>query len=385
MTEAATTLTSEDRALMEGVLNGLARDIGERVCGSPGDARAAEFLVRSFQELGIPVARQRVPFIGWELTRKPVLRVGSVEVPSAPLMYSGTTTEAGVSGTIEAAGRIALIEGLYEYPVFNILGEAGHPVARIVVNQSGIAIPLINPRPIYTIPSVVVGREDGARIADEIARTEVRATVAIGSRVVPDATTENIIGRLGPGEAERRIVFIAHTDSPLGSPGAYDNASGVAALFGIAAALQRNPLPCGVDLVAVAGEEIGFIGSRFYANDLHDRGLVSRIDACICLDQVSGGNELWAWGGPESFQETISKLVHRDESAQRYPIVIGPSRPGSDDWPLREMGVRTACFLFWVQPEYHQATDVVDLVNWEKIQVSVRLALALAKEVSDAR
>jgi aminopeptidase YwaD len=212
----------------------------------------------------------------------------------------------------------------------------------------------------------------------------VHATIDIGARVVPDATTENIIGRLGPDDAERRIVFIAHTDSPLGSPGAYDNASGVAALFGIASALRRSPLPCAVDLVAVAGEEIGFIGSRFYANDLHDRGLVSRIDVCICLDQVSGGDELWAWGGPESFQEQVSGLVHRDEAAQGYPIVVGPSRPGSDDWPLREMGVKTACFLFWVQPEYHQATDVVDLVNWEKIGVAVRLALALAKEVSDA-
>jgi aminopeptidase YwaD len=382
--EAATTPSSADRELMEGILNGLARDIGERVCGSSGDAKAADFLARSFQEAGIDVVRQRVPFIGWELTRTPVLRVGPVEMPSAPLMYSGTTPEGGVSGVLEATGRIALIEGLYEYPVFNVLAETGQPVARVIVNQSGVAIPLINPRPIYTIPSVVVGREDGARIAAEIARNEVRATVDIGSRVVPDATTENIIGRLGPDDAERRIVFIAHTDSPLGSPGAYDNASGVAALFGIAAALQRDPLPCGVDLVAIAGEEIGFIGSRFYANDLHDRGLVSRIDVCICLDQVSGGDELWAWGGPESFEETVCELVHRDESAQRYPIVIGPSRPGSDDWPLREMGVKTACFLFWVQPEYHQATDVVDLVNWEKVEVSVGLAVALAKEVSDA-
>ena len=378
----------QGRALMQTVMHKLANEIGERTCGSAADHDAGVFLAEQLAALGLDVRRQAVPFVGWELTRAPRLVLGSgagaQELAAAPLMYSGSTPPDGVSGRLVRKGTVALIAGLYEYPLYELVGDDGDELARIVVHDQGDSIPLINPRPRYPVPTVVVAGADERVLADHAARGDA-ATVSIGARSVPDAVTHNVIARLGPLDATDRIVISAHRDSPLGSPGAYDNASGVAALFGIVERLRarRRPADLAIDVIAMAGEELGFVGSRFYADDQQDRGLIDGIRACINLDMVSGGERLWAWAGGDEFRARVARLVEEHPSAAKHPRETGASRPGSDDWPFRELGVSTACFLFWKQPEYHTAADTPALVDWEKVETVIDLVLALVDEVLD--
>lgn len=67
------------------------------------------------------------------------------------------------------------------------------------------------------------------------------------------------------------ILVGAHYDTVPGSPGADDNATGVAALLVLAQALARQPGKHPIQLVAFDLEEQGLLGSRHYAAGLRQR------------------------------------------------------------------------------------------------------------------
>ncbi|MGF1569308.1 MAG: M20/M25/M40 family metallo-hydrolase [Nodosilinea sp.] len=73
-----------------------------------------------------------------------------------------------------------------------------------------------------------------------------------------------------PGQtAGPPIVIGAHYDSVPGSPGADDNATGVAALLELARAFAADPPRSPLRLVAFDLEEYGMVGSRHYAQDFY--------------------------------------------------------------------------------------------------------------------
>lgn len=79
--------------------------------------------------------------------------------------------------------------------------------------------------------------------------------------------------------AEQRppIVIGAHYDAVAGSPGADDNASGVAVLLELARFLTQQPARFPIRLVAFDQEEYGLLGSRAYAEDLKQQGQPVRL------------------------------------------------------------------------------------------------------------
>jgi acetylornithine deacetylase/succinyl-diaminopimelate desuccinylase-like protein len=83
--------------------------------------------------------------------------------------------------------------------------------------------------------------------------------------------------RIGTSLAGEIVVVGAHYDSVFGTPGANDNASGVAGLLEIARLLATEELPRTVRFVAFVNEEppffmTGDMGSRVYASRSRRRG-----------------------------------------------------------------------------------------------------------------
>ncbi len=76
-----------------------------------------------------------------------------------------------------------------------------------------------------------------------------------------------------PGQTPNRppILVGAHYDSVPGSPGADDNATGVAVLLELARSWAEQPGRSPLRLVAFDLEEWGCVGSRHYAAELHQR------------------------------------------------------------------------------------------------------------------
>ena len=100
----------------------------------------------------------------------------------------------------------------------------------------------------------------------------------------------NVIAeRRGIEEPDRVIVVGAHYDTVVGSPGADDNASGVAVLLELARLHAATRFRKTVRFVGFTLEEPPFfrsrhMGSRVYVQALKERG--ERVEAMLCLESV---------------------------------------------------------------------------------------------------
>lgn len=94
----------------------------------------------------------------------------------------------------------------------------------------------------------------------------------------------NIIARLHRREGDPLIIIGAHFDSVVGSPGADDNASGVAVLLETARLLSQTRLRSQVLCCAFNLEEFNMVGSAGFAKKLKAAG--ARVGAMISLEMV---------------------------------------------------------------------------------------------------
>jgi hypothetical protein len=223
--------------------------------------------------------------------------------------------------------------------------------------------------------------------------------------------TQNVIGVVeGSDPALRReaVVVGAHLDH-VGKQedkvfhGADDNASGCAALLAIGRALVENPRPPRrtVLLVFFSGEEMGLHGSRFFAD--HPTIPIDDIVLMVNLDMV-GRNEEHPSSDPEKAEKAEdnanslhvvgSKLLslELDPWAQRVNQLAKLDFEydeeervlrRSDHFSFAQKGIPVVFFFTGFHPDYHQPTDTIEKINFEKLTRISRLTYALVFEVAD--
>ena len=135
----------------------------------------------------------------------------------------------------------------------------------------------------------------------------------------------NVVGVLEGTDRLRPIVVVgAHFDSVAGSPGADDNASGVAALLELARWLGRGRFAATVHFVGFNLEEmqgrvppVDRIGSRAYVAALPSRGLAVR--GAFVLEMVG-------FTGPHQRVPASVRLVRQVPEGGRFLAAIGDGR-----------------------------------------------------------
>ena len=106
----------------------------------------------------------------------------------------------------------------------------------------------------------------------------------------PVGTSRNYIAEK-KGLQDKTIVIAAHYDSVgVGSRGAIDNGTGVAATMAIAQNLQDVQTPFNVRFVLVGAEEVGLTGSQYYVQTAQASGGLDDVIGMINLDSVAGGD-----------------------------------------------------------------------------------------------
>ncbi len=135
----------------------------------------------------------------------------------------------------------------------------------------------------------------------------------------------NVIARFGP-EAGERLVIGAHYDAVQGTPGADDNASGVAGLLELALLLGRQPPPLRVDLVAYTLEEpphfhTDRMGSAVHARSLKEAGV--KVRAMLSLEMLGAYSD-----APDSQDYPMAALRLRYPDTGHFIGVVGI--PGDD-------------------------------------------------------
>jgi hypothetical protein len=203
----------------------------------------------------------------------------------------------------------------------------------------------------------------------------------------------NLIGRLGVQRGAGLIILGAHMDSVEGTPGADDNASGLAVLLEAARFLSHARSRAQIFVCAFNLEELNMIGSGYFAQKLKAAG--TKVDAMISLEMIgytdprSGSQKYptglgWLYPDRGNFIGVIanwnSSALLRNFTRQMRQVPGLPvetlSLPGngwlvpavrlSDHSPFWDLGYPALMVTdtsFFRNPHYHRPTDTLDTLD----------------------
>lgn len=288
------------------------------------------------------------------------------------------------------SGHISVVASLAPLCVLIASAASGQSIGDLVsqVSQSNIAAHIAALEGERNSAAQMAGAAD--YIADQLE--------ALGFSVQSDpiGASENLIAEL-PGATNPASIFIvgAHFDTVPGSPGADDNASGVAGMLEAARALTTGEYESSLQFVAFALEESGLQGSTQLAQSYQAAGedvigMISAemigytcaapcqtpfFDALPCLDVGTPGVTAGDFVAAVANTASASMLSNFVAAAQTYvpglptntAEVAGtgtcfPDSRRSDHAPFWDVGypammlTDTANFR---NPNYHQATDTL--------------------------
>ena len=224
----------------------------------------------------------------------------------------------------------------------------------------------------------------------------------------------NIIAtRPGSGTPAETVVVGAHYDTVPGTPGADDNASGVAGLLELARIFAEKRPTKTIRFVAFTNEEPPFfrtrrMGSRVFAKKAREEG--ERIAAMLCLEMIGFySKEKGSQGYPLPFMRTIypstadfisvvgnlgsRSLVKRVARGLKSRKEIGvesiatfswvPGVDFSDHYSFYKEGFRAVMITdtaFYRNPHYHMGTDTAETLDYGSM---AQVVLGLTEAIVD--
>lgn len=190
----------------------------------------------------------------------------------------------------------------------------------------------------------------------------------------PRALATSIVAlRPGRDPAAPAVAVMAHHDSVWGSPGAADDAAGVASALEIARAIPRDSQARDLVLLITDGEELGLVGAKaFFADGIKGDPLASRIGAVVDLESRGGGGRAMMFEtGPRNgaMIDLFSRSVH-NPAANSLAVKIYELLPNSTDFtPAKKRGLPGFNFAFLGDPQfYHSPKATPDALDQGSLQ-----------------
>lgn len=365
----------------------LAQGIGPRVAGTPAERAAADLITAAYERRGYSVRRQTFGWVGWEPVGQPSVVIHepdgrNVRLRTASMAFTGATPPGGVTGRLVPAGLCELVPGLLEWPRYAVDVD-GLPAAYIAVVPDGEARPFPRPeRQLLQDAIVITGIDEFAPFAARCEQGEpLEATIETQGRFVEGNASSNIIAEL-PGASPETIIVSGHYDSVAGTPGAGDNASGVAGCLALAEHFAGRHLPKTLRFANWGAHEFGLLGSQYYAQDLAQRGQLGNVTAALALDILSDGDRLGIWVGKPEFATAFA--AHLSDEPAAFSIELFPTGRGeTDSWSFAERGIDTAMFLTLPYAHFHLPSDTIENQNRELFTFSVQTALRMVTQLLD--
>ncbi len=329
-------LASADLASpIEGYLEGLC-GFPDRYPGRPGNRAATELFARVVASQGLEVEVSEMDCLDFE-RGVTLLTVDGESFPAtagplsnpaaarAPLVVASTIDE------LEAGpfdGKVLLLRGelcrepltpksftYYEIPEHRRIVaalEAARPAAIVAATGrcpdlagSLYPFPLLNDGE-FEIPNAFLTDIEGERLAGHAGAV---ADLSLGSRRI-QVRAQHVVAR-ARGTGSGRIVVFGHINSWDGAPGALDNATGTAALLGLAHLLAGYEGQLTVELVPLNGEDYyGATGEKRFERDNEGRWddivLGMNVDASGWRGH---GTEVSLFGLAESTERAVREAV----------------------------------------------------------------------------
>lgn len=365
-----------DRALEQNraltLVESLTREAGPRSAGSEGDRRAVAWSLRTLRELGFARVRaEPVTVIPWERGSIEATLLGERGGPLVAVALGGS-----VGGSVEApVVMVETLEDLKALPLDAVKGrivflnrqmartpdgsgyseavgirskgpaEAGRRGAVAVLVRS---VGTSRNRIAHTgatrydeaapkIPAAALSNVDADLIEQQIKDgVPVRLRLSIGARYLPAVRSANVVADI-PGRTGEIVLLGGHLDSWDLSPGANDDAAGVAiAIEAARLAAAAGKLRRTLRVVLFANEERGLDGAKAYAR-AHARELGQHV---LAMEADFGSGPVFQLGASvgEGHWPAIEQLAGLLAPGG---IALGKrdASGGSDLGPMRERGV----------------------------------------------
>ena len=227
-------------------------------------------------------------------------------------------------------------------------------------------------------------------------------------------TYKNIFVEMkGIKRPEKTFIIGAHYDTVMGTPGADDNASGIAGLLELARLLSGRAFDKTIQLVAFTLEEPPFFRSRFmgshvYAENLKQKGI--DVEGVICLEMIGYFKDApesqlfplsffrWIYPTKGNFIIIVSNIKSKSflkrvksafkkgtdlpvESLSAFPLV--PGIDFSDHrsfWKFNYNAVMVTDTAFYRNPQYHGIGDIPEILDYDRM---AKVVLGLKSSIEE--
>jgi hypothetical protein len=212
-----------------------------------------------------------------------------------------------------------------------------------------------------------------------IQRIERRGDSAEGLRAV------NLVGVLrGRDPTLPAVLMMAHYDSVPGSPGAADDASGVAAILEAVRAIRaRGPAERTLVVLLTDAEELNLDGARAFFSE---HPLRDRVGAVVNLEARGGGGRAMMFETGPGNAETIAQFAHATRYASGGPssdslaVFVYRLMPNGTDFTIAaQRGLAGVNLAFIGRPaQYHSPSSTPEALDQGSLQHIGSLGLETA-------
>jgi len=230
------------------------------------------------------------------------------------------------------------------------------------------------------IPIIYLHRQALARLGLDRAAPAITSARGRTDLVRTYDTAYNVVGYL-PAATDTTVILGAHYDhlgwgaenslyrgEPAIHNGADDNGSGTAALLELARYFSsvRDRLRYSLLFIAFTGEEVGILGSTYYAKNMTVDSAGVRM--MLNMDMVGRlkdqeGLIVFGAGSAAEFADYFDSLTH-----DRFRIISKESGIGaSDHTPFYNRGIPVLFLFTGAHEDYHKPSDDVDKIDFEGI------------------
>lgn len=375
---------------------------GDRDLGTKRNRDATDYVVQRLRQTGLLVETLEFEVPEWRCGRASV-KTDGLELTAHPGPFSPALEGEGPLVAIRSADEISAIDAPDSvlllcgeiaatqftprgYPFYSnpdhsaILDalEAKRPLAVLSATDKSPMTGAMSPFPLiedvrFAAPSAYMSVEKGAELSEHVGDI---VAVSIDSEVHPSTGVQPVGRRAGTRGG--RIVVSAHIDSKPETPGAIDNAAGVAVLLAVADLVRNVELEYALEFVPFNGEdhvlapgELAWLAAN---EDLSDIRLAINIDAPGLL----GAPSAYSLYGVDEATAVIAASLSDDNAN----VIEGPQWPASDHMIFAMRGiptiaVTTADFASGASEVFHTPADAPETVDYDLLAGAARFVADL--------
>lgn len=368
-----------------------------------GEKKAADILAGEIEKIGVkPVIETfKAPRYTIKTAKLAVTEPFYKEYEVSGYGFSGNAAANGIEADfiylealepidlVNAKGKIAFVTGGISPEGFGKLIDAGvlgfiSPSGTFRETRDSLDLDERMLRPMHIekgqLPGVCIRMTDALELVASGPK-KVKLTL---EQEEGEADSQNVIAEIpGTEFPDEVIVYTAHYDSVVFSPGMFDNATGSATILELLRYYKENPPKRTVRFIWCGSEERGLLGSKAYVATHED--LLDKIRLCINVDMTGPllGRDEARVTGEEALCHAITYLYKEIG----YPMNVRQDIYSSDAIPFADKGIPGVNFMRNATlgtAQIHCRYDVIETITADSMERTAKFIAIFSDRMVNA-